>query len=79
MCYEKKEPQYFAHSTNFEAFYDKVLEKVQKDWNHKLGNDILGLSNDKAYRILSGKQKDFKILSDMAELMQIRFDFTAER
>lgn len=76
MPYNKNNKHFFAESENYSAFYAKLLEIVKNNWQ-RTGNQILNLSDDKSYRILSGKQKDFETLVEMAEFIQIKFMFRA--
>lgn len=76
MIYYKKGATALAESTNFDTFYLQIMQLMRKHWD-KSGNDIIGISNDKMYRIFSGKQKDFETLIKMAEFMRIGFVFRA--
>jgi hypothetical protein len=61
---------------SYDDFYNSLLIKVQSNWN-KSGNDLIGISIDKMYRLFSGKQKDFETLVLMAEFMDVSFWFKA--
>jgi len=75
--YSNEPPKYFAVSANYNDFYNQLLQKVQNNWN-RIGNDILGLSDSKVSRLLSGKQKDFGTLVMMAEFIGIELIFKAK-
>jgi hypothetical protein len=76
MIYYKDGANSLAESTNISAFYMQLLQLVQESWN-KSGNSLIGISNDKMYRIFSGKQRDFETLVKMAEFMKVSFRFKA--
>lgn len=62
---------------NFDKFYDHILSIVKSKWN-KIGNELIGISDDKMYRILSGKQRDFETIYRMADFMKIDIWFMTE-
>lgn len=74
--YKINSPEYFAKTANFETFYSTVLQKVKKNWN-KIGNELIGISDAKMYRLFNRTQDDFETLLKMAEFIQIRFEFKA--
>jgi len=69
MSYKKYNRQLVVITTSYDLFHYALLQKIQQQWD-KTGNDIIGISNDKMYRIFSGKQKDLQTLFDMAEFME---------
>lgn len=76
MIYYKGKADYLAKSTKYSDFYLQLLKLVKDNWN-KTGNSLIDISDDKMYRLFSGKQKDFGTLVLMAEFMDISFWFKA--
>lgn len=76
MIYYKENADSLAESTKYDSFYEQLLQLVKDNWN-KIGNDLVGISEAKMYRMFSGKQKDFETLMLMAEFMKVSFWFKA--
>lgn len=76
MIYYKEGAKSLAESTNFDEFYLQVLQIVKDNWDRK-GNRLIGISDDKMYRLFSGKGKDADTIFKMAEFMQISLKFIA--
>jgi hypothetical protein len=74
MIYYKNNRNCFAESLEYDTFYLQVLQIVKDNWK-RTGNELLGLSDSKVSRLLSGKQKDFKALVKMCEFMKLDFSF----
>ena len=76
MIYYKDGANSLAESTKISEFYLQLLQLVKDNWK-KSGNSLIEISDDKMYRILSGKQRDFETLVKMAEFMKVSFRFKA--
>ena len=67
-----------SQSAKLDAQYDDVLQEVKKHFRVKHASDIK-ISQSKASRVLSGKQKDLSVLSEMASYVGIEINLIIEK